>query len=459
MEMQKIIFLQYSGGKARQKARRILLLASGLIWINGCVLAVDVAAQESLQQAWEIALARDHSVLAARYQEQAASAQQASARAVSMPKVTMDAGYLRLQSEPSAHLSLPAIPALKSLSLPFAQDAAGFGLVEMTVPLMTSGRISAGIRAADASSDARHAMTEVAVADLKLAIAQTYVAVLRAQHAVLVADSHVATMRQHAKDVGELNAHGYVARHDVLATEVALANALQLQLQASNSLNLAKATYNRWLGRSADAALTLHDPELSSDFNTPLAELTTTAMTRRPEVTALGKQAQALSAQAASTRAGHLPQIGFSAGYAKLENRYLTQDKGWYAGIMMKWELFDGGLIKQQSSKLLAESQAVGEMLKDSQEKISLQVRQAWLNYQEASSRQLLAEKAVAQAEQVSELARERYRNGLASNTEVLDAETRRLQAHANRYQAKYDLTLSDIQLRYASGSLAQPQP
>jgi outer membrane protein TolC len=187
-----------------------------------------------------------------------------------------------------------------------------------------------------------------------------------------------------------------------------------------------------------------------------LHELSAAAMLKRPEVTALGKQAQALTAQAASVKASYLPQIGFSAGYAKLDNRYLTQDKGWYAGVMMKWDLFDGGQTKLQSSKLLAESRAVDETLKDSQEKISLQVRQAWLNRRESSLRQELADKALAQAEQVSDLARERYRNGLANNTEVLDAETRRLQAYANRDQAKYDLILSDIQLQYASGLLGQ---
>ncbi len=455
--MRNLYSLQYVCGKKLLKARRILLLASGLICINGYWMAPNVAAQESLQQAWESALQRDHTVLAARYQEQAAQAQQGASRALRLPKITMDAGYLRLQSEPSAHLSLPAIPALKNLSLPFAQDAASFGMLEMTIPLMTSGRISAGIRAADAASEARKAMTEVAVADLKLAIAHTYITVLRAQHALAVADSHVAAMRRHATDVSELNRNGYVAKHDVLATEVALANALQLQLQATNALDLARASYNRWLGRSSDAAVTLRDPEAPvMNDSASLHELSAAAMLKRPEVTALGKQAQALTAQAASVKASHLPQIGFSAGYAKLDNRYLTQDKGWYAGVMMKWDLFDGGQTKLQSSKLLAESRAVDETLKDSQEKISLQVRQAWLNRRESSLRQELADKALAQAEQVSDLARERYRNGLANNTEVLDAETRRLQAYANRDQAKYDLILSDIQLQYASGLLGQ---
>ena len=120
----------------------------------------------------------------------------------------------------------------------------------------------------------------------------------------------------------------------------------------------------------------------------------------------------------------------------------------------MKWELFDGGLIRHQASQLSANAEALREIQEDTRERIALQVRVSWLSQQETNARMALVGKAVEQADETLLLARERYRSGLAPNSEVLDAETRRLQAYSNRDNAIYDRELARLQLQYASGQL-----
>lgn len=90
----------------------------------------------------------------------------------------------------------------------------------------------------------------------------------------------------------------------------------------------------------------------------------------------------------------------------------------------------------------------------DVREKIALQVRQSWLSQQEANARMQLVSKAVEQADETLLLARERYRSGLAPNSDVLDAETRRLQAYSNRDNALYDRAFARLQLQHAAGQL-----
>ncbi|MEB0137591.1 MULTISPECIES: TolC family protein [unclassified Undibacterium] len=411
-------------------------------------------AAESLVQAWDVALQRDHQLLASQYQEQAAADQVRAARANYLPKLSMETGYLRTQSEPAAKIDLPALAFLKGATLPFAQNSAYYGALNWSVPLLTSGKIAHGVAAAQAEAGASQAQVRQTRSELKLAVASAYLAVLRAEHGDSVARTYLAALQSHRHDAQELFEHGYVPRRDLLAAEVAAANARQMALQADNALTLARAAYNRWLGRAYAAPVDLQDISAAATSDSSLAPYLHSATEQRSELQQLDARSQAYREQAASVRAGYLPQIGLSGGYAKLDNRYLAQDKGWWLGVVLKWDLFDGGLIRAQASQLAAHAAAVQEMQRDTAERIALQVHQAWLQQQEAAARIQLVASAVAQAEEALQLAQERYRAGLAPASEVLDAVSSRLQACSNRDNALLDRELSRWQLLYAAGTL-----
>jgi len=442
--------------KSRVKESKLKAFAQSLICINVLLIGVPALATENLEQIWNIALQRNHLLAASQQKEQSAQHQLASAQANYLPRLSLESGYMRTESEPAAKVNIPALPMLKGTTLPFAQDSAYFGGLSISAPLYTSGKISSGVEAAQAQSDATLARTQLTRSDLKLAIAQSYIAVLRAEHAVKVSSSHIAAVSKHVDDVQALFDKGYAAKHDLLATQVAMANARQLGLQANNALELSRAALNRWLGREYERSVEIHDiAGFGKEFIHPdLPALLQSANNDRKELQELSKQSLAYKKQASSVAAGHLPQVGFTAGYSKLENRYLAEDKGWYVGVVMKWDLFDGGLIRHQASQLSANARAINEMEADTRERIDLQVRQSWLTQQETRARMQLVEKAVEQAEETLSLARERYRSGLAPNSDVLDAEARRLQALSNRDNAIYDHEFARLQLLHAAGQL-----
>lgn len=444
-------------------SREIRILALNLICINGMLASTAALAAESLEQAWDSALKRNYQIIASQQKEQAAAQQTALANSNYLPKISLDAGHLKLQSEPSAKLAIPSLPFLGSLSLPFAQDNSSFAAVSLTAPLFTAGRISHGVAAAEALQDASQAHTSSTRSEQKLAIAQAYLNVLRAEHAVQVAASYQQAVEKHVSDVRQLLQQGYVARHDLLASETAESGAQLQSLRAANALELARADYNRWLGRPYSETVQLQDlPEPDSTAGTPgkprdagsLPELQQMAQQQRPELRELGQQTLALSRQADSVRASQLPQLALNAGYGKLENRYLAEDKGWWVGVVMKWDLFDGGLARHQASQLAANASALTELQSDARERISLQVRQSWLNCQEAQARLLLTQKARVQAAETLRLAQERYRAAMGPNSDVLDAETRHQQAEADYHNARYDQKLAELQLQYAAGQL-----
>ena len=83
-----------------------------------------------------------------------------------------------------------------------------------------------------------------------------------------------------------------------------------------------------------------------------------------------------------------------------------------------------------------------------------LEVRTRWLELDETSRRVPVAREAIALAEEALSVVLDRYGQGLSTYTQVLDAETRRVRALDDYYDALYDAVLGALRLRRAVGEL-----
>lgn len=412
---------------------------------------VSPADCENLQEAWEIALSVDHRLQATHNTIESADETLSAAKSQRLPGVSAEGGYTALDRTPAISLQLPGIPVT---DLPLADDNKFFASkVMVSMPLFTSGRINHGIEAAHFSVDAAKADEARTILDLKMNVAEAYVSVLRATHLLQVAQSNVKSLESHGRDVENLYEKGFVSKSDLLAVRVALADARQMELQVENKLDIARAAYNRLLGRPFTALSKLDEIALQP-MASNLDSLTAEALEHRPELHGLAQQAQALEHQAASIRAAALPQVAVTGGYAFLENRFLANEETWLVSLGVKWDIFDGGVKSHEARSILRKKGAVQELQEDVKSAIALQVRQAWLDVEETRKRLEVTRKAIDQAEENLKVANDRYRTGLGTNTEVLDAETLRTRSHNNHDNALYDAVLADLHLRCAVGSL-----
>ena len=194
-----------------------------------------------------------------------------------------------------------------------------------------------------------------------------------------------------------------------------------------------RTAYNRALGRKLTDPVNIAEPLDTQDPGS-VDELTRMACAGRPEIAALSAQAQAFRAQAAEVRAKRAPQIAVSGGFLYQSDNYV--DPNGIAGVALtaEWNVFDAGRSSHQTTALSQKSEALVRMRKDAESTIALEVRQRWLEVQTAKDRLEFARKATAQADENLRVVRDRYLQGLGTNTEVLDAETLRAQAYMNLY-------------------------
>jgi outer membrane protein len=424
----------------------------GLVAAGALALA-HAAAAETLTDAWALADAQDSGLAAVRSQAEAAELDAGAARAQRWPSLAVGGAYTRLDDAPAFDFGFTGLPIAPPEL--FGGDDFWMGAATLTVPLFTSGRISSSIAAAEARGRGAGAQARGAQEDVKLAVAEAYVGVLRARKALAVAESNVATLESMEGDVSAMFERELVPKNDLLAVQVALANARQGRLRAANAVELAVASYNRRLGEPLSRPVDL-DEQLPVPQGLPgeLGELVQEAVERRAELKALDEQATAYGQLAKAERARALPQFNVTGAYNYLENTFLDDQEFASVGIGVQWSVFDGGQTRKRAAALDRTRRATEQQRADVASMIELQVRQTWLDVGETRERVAVATDAVEQAEENLRIARERYGAGLGTQTQLLEAEGLRVQALRNRDDAGLDAGLAKLRLARAVGAL-----
>jgi outer membrane protein len=168
----------------------------------------------------------------------------------------------------------------------------------------------------------------------------------------------------------------------------------------------------------------------------------------------LDEQATAYGQLAKSERSRVLPQLSLTGAYNYLENTFLDDEDFASVGVGVQWAVFDGGQARKRAAALERSRRATEQQRADVESVIALQVRQSWLDVDETRQRIQVTAGAVEQAEENLRIARERYGAGLGTQTQLLEAESLRVQALSNRDNAVLDAGLAKLRLARAVGAL-----
>ena len=412
----------------------------------------NTAQVETLEDAWNLALAHNNRLKAAEQLDLAARDELAQAKSQRLPSLVFSANYTVLDNPPT----IDSVFAGQPFQFTYWEEQSLYYSFYSAVPLYTGGRISKSISAAQEQAQATRLDTNIETRDLKMVVAKAYVDVLRARQGLSLARSHVKSLEKHQLDVENLQRQGLVSRSDLLTANVALANAQQGLTRARHMSQLSIVAYNQILGRGFDIKPQLIEPhkQIPKTPTDEIEQLTALALEQREELIALKKRARALQYNASSVISATKPQVVLGGGYTALDNENQLYDEIWFANIGMVWTVFDGGSTRHRSNKLNRQAAALRAQHEELSGLIRLQVRSAWLRVKETDELVLVTKNTITQAEENLKVTRNRYREGLASHTEVLDSETLRIRAQSDHANARFDSTLASLQLQRATGKL-----
>jgi len=342
--------------------------------------------------------------------------------------------------------------------------------LDLQWPIYTGGRTDALERAARAERSAIDKDVAAARADLRLEITRAYWAVVTARETELVLQRSLDAVNAHVADVKSRLASGLVPPNDVASAEAQAARQRLLALEAANQHEIAEADLRRLTGN--DAATVAPPSAQSSPAGGALppapawlparggsvADLIAAALKARPERQALEARAEAATERADAVGAAARPQIAVTGGYdyarpnARIFPRAAEWNTSWDASVNVSWNLWDGGRRAAEQGEARATASALKTRVADFDRQTTFEVRTRTLELDSSREAVSAADEEIRAAAEAERVVGERYRAGVATTTDVLDAQVARLQAELDRTRAVANVRLAEARLERAVG-------
>lgn len=326
--------------------------------------------------------------------------------------------------------------------------------VSVALPVYTGGAAEGNLTVARLRREAAGAYVVQVEETTKLNAATYYFNLLMAHNKASIADQQVADLQGHVDNVNAQYNVGIVARTDVLASNVSLANAQTTRITAYNSVSLAEANLNNLLGLPVNTEITIADKEFTyTPYDVTLDQAEAYAMLHRAEVMQSALALQVSKEQIGIAESGYRPTVSVNASKGWKGDTFSTGDsRNWSMGAGLSWSLWDGGStqanVKAAKASYIAQQQANSKNISN----VMLDVRQAYLNMQEAAQTIKSTKVAVDQGEENFRIASIRYRAGVGTNLDVLDAELNLNNARTSYIEALYNYNTNVATLEKAMG-------
>jgi outer membrane protein TolC len=427
-------------GKKMQK--KIILVATLIFLLPLTARAAETTtgtAAYNLEQCIAIATAKHPSLNASASVIKANESRVGQAKANYYPTLNLSTSYDRIG---------PYAPAGTT---PDSYDKYSAG-INLGMTLFDFGKTATQVEIQGLSVNASRADYDNVRDQIVLNVKNAYYNLLQTQRNLIVA---VDTMQQFQQHLDQANAFfriGTKPKFDVTKAEVDFGNARLNVLKAENAVRSARITLKDVMGIPENADFPIMDNLAFQKSDLQLNDVLNTAYANRPDLRSIIAKREATEKSINLAKKGYYPTLSGSAGYGYSGTDF-PLDSGWNAGATLNFPLFSGLSTKYQ----VDEARANLEILKANEDavrqSIILDVKQAYLNVQDAAQQISMSEMTVLQAKENYDLAAGRYRAGVGSPIEVADATITLNNARANLNTSLYNYKMAQAALEKSIGA------
>ena len=339
------------------------------------------------------------------------------------------------------------------------------GAVTVTQPVFMGGAIVAANKIADINEQMATNSLEMRRQSTLYTIDQAYWQVVSLRYKQTLAESYVALVKKLKADVQKMIDQGVATKGDGLNVSVRVNEAEMALTQVTDGLELSKMLLCQLCGLPEDEQITLADERsetsiVNSDKYAASQGSADAAYQNRPELKVLQNTVDLSQQTTNMLKAGNLPQVMLTGGYAVTNpntfNGFEKKFGGvWNVAVLVRVPIWNWGDVKYKV-RASKNSTAMAKLeLDDAREKISLQVRQSNFKVKEAQKKLTMALSNVANADENLRMANLAFKEGTASITTVMEAQTAWNQAQSQKIDAEIGVKLSEVELQKALGTLA----
>jgi len=274
-------------------------------------------------------------------------------------------------------------------------------------------------------------------------VTQAYYGVLQAEGLKKVSEQALTQINAHLDRSQALLEEGMIAPIDLIRIKSQLSSLEHNLIKAENGYDLAVYNLNSIMGIELETDIQLQNNLSYQPCDIALDQALNTAEQYRPEIKNIEYQKIMMEEMVDIAKSSKKPQI-----IMNLESGL----SGWQIAVIGEVPIFDGGInaakIKQAEINLSQVSQSEEQI----KQMIELEVRSAYLNMKEAEKLIKVTEQGIENSRESFRIAQVKYNEGIATNTEVIDAQSALIEAETNHLNALYEYNTSRASLIKAMG-------
>ena len=377
-------------------------------------------------------------------------------RALRLPTLAAEAGYTRTN-----HVDEFGVPTVGNGIKSIYPDIPDNYRTRLHArwPLYTGGRAEALERAALSATSAESRDLATLQADLKLQITRAYWGLVTATESLGVVEDALARMRAHLQDMRNRLAVGLVPPNEVLTVEAQESQQRIMQIRSRVTRDVGEAELARLIGAGPGSRI---DPvsalEAPTSADAVVEALVQRARQQRSDRAALLERLAAAAERETAAAAGGKPTVAVMGGVdyarpnARLFPRSAEWKPSWDASINVSWSLVDGGRTRAEMAEAAAARKALNARLDEFDSVLAVELGSSMRELQASIAAIGASEDSVRAATEARRVVGERFDAGVATSTDVLDAEGDVLVAELSRTQAIAEARIAEARLIRALG-------
>lgn len=369
-----------------------------------------------------------------------------------LPELKVSGSYMYLPIKPNINIKLPGVSGDGG---PVVHQVA-YGSANLSVPIYSGGRIKYGIESAKYLVEASKLSTENDKVAIAYNVAQAYNNLFKANQSIKVLEENLSASQKRDETFLKMENNGIIARNDRLKANLQTSN-IELQLlEAKNNYNIANINMDLLLGLPETTEIDVDQNYIDEGNDVKTVDYyINTAKENRKDLQALDKQRLAAALGTKAAKAENLPSIAFTGGYVAADiPKFLTLYNAVNVGVGISYNLSnlwkENSSLKQSKAREM-QLEATNELLNDN---IKLDVNREYQNTDYSRKRIAVFEKSAEQANENYRITKNKYDNGLATMTELLDADAAQISANVGVINAKADAALAYRKLLQTTGTL-----
>ena len=328
--------------------------------------------------------------------------------------------------------------------------------------LVFDGSYLLGLKAADVYVDLPKKILIQTKQQAAESVMKAYYGILVNEERIKILNLNIGRLDSLLRDTRALNAQGFVEKIDVQRLEVQANN---LRIEAKNVERLQELSYHLLkfqMGKklTETIALTdkLHDVTLSELAPDSEQEL---KYGNRIEYSILQTQSKLAELDLKNQKVGVLPRVIFTGGYSYSTGRPQFTDlitKPWFnaanIGLTVQVPIFDGFQRKNKVIQSQNNFQKVKQSFEILENSIDMQVKQGQITLKNAYETLNEQKANMDLAKEIVRVTKIKYKQGVGSNLEVINAEISLKEAQTNYFTTMYNALIAKVDLDKALGKL-----